>query len=306
MTPARPLPTLTVGIPAYNEEANVGYLIEDILKQEEDGFRLEKILVYSDGSTDRTNEIVRSFDDPRVQLLVGPGRLGIASGQNAMIEICESDCLVLVNADIQLTDGFSFAHLARPILLGRADLTSAYLETLPPRTFFERVLQASAVIKTILFEADRGGNNLYTCRGPGRALSRRFYTAMRFPRNIGEDAYSYLACLALGFTYEYVREAVVLYRLPSTFSDHRKQSLRFFNGQMNFVEEFGRDFVKQHLHIPLIAYARGVWRAAPYLAKHPLEVATYVLVVVWLRVEAIFTRSMPDIWVIAESSKQLR
>ena len=51
--------TLTVGIPAYNEEANIIQLIDDILKQEYDGLELMKVIVSSDASTDSTDELVR-------------------------------------------------------------------------------------------------------------------------------------------------------------------------------------------------------------------------------------------------------
>ena len=38
---------VTIGIPAYNEEANIAFLLEDILKQRQETFQLKKILVIS-------------------------------------------------------------------------------------------------------------------------------------------------------------------------------------------------------------------------------------------------------------------
>jgi len=52
---------ITIGIPAYNEEKNIGNLLNDILNQKLEHNILEKILVISDNSTDKTDEIVSSF-----------------------------------------------------------------------------------------------------------------------------------------------------------------------------------------------------------------------------------------------------
>ena len=46
--------TVTIGIPAYNEEANVRNLLVSLLAQKETNFKLQEIIVVSDGSTDKT------------------------------------------------------------------------------------------------------------------------------------------------------------------------------------------------------------------------------------------------------------
>ena len=52
-------PTLSIGIPAFNEEANIYFLLKDLLSQKMDQFNLERIIVNSDGSTDDTIEQVK-------------------------------------------------------------------------------------------------------------------------------------------------------------------------------------------------------------------------------------------------------
>ena len=59
------IPTVTVAICACNEEANIGRLIKSILEQKESSFRFEKLFVVSDGSTDKTVEIIKSFNSPK-------------------------------------------------------------------------------------------------------------------------------------------------------------------------------------------------------------------------------------------------
>jgi len=50
--------TVSIGIPAYNEEANIGKLLSSLIKQKEAGFIIKEIIVVSDQSTDKTDEIV--------------------------------------------------------------------------------------------------------------------------------------------------------------------------------------------------------------------------------------------------------
>src|SRR5689334_482537 len=96
--------TLSIGIPAYNEQANIKDLITALMNQVQENFVLEKIIVASDGSTDQTEQIVRSISDTRVQLIADGQRKGQAARQNEIIEQLKSDLLLLLNADVLPTD----------------------------------------------------------------------------------------------------------------------------------------------------------------------------------------------------------
>jgi len=53
--------TLAIGIPAHNEEANIGFLIKALLEQESRLYVLTEIIVASDASTDKTVELVKAL-----------------------------------------------------------------------------------------------------------------------------------------------------------------------------------------------------------------------------------------------------
>ena len=55
--------TVTIGIPAYNEEKNIGRLLRALLRQKTNGLSIKKIIVISDASTDKTSQIVRGFKE---------------------------------------------------------------------------------------------------------------------------------------------------------------------------------------------------------------------------------------------------
>jgi GT2 family glycosyltransferase len=83
-TPARPPrrgdPRVSVVIPAYNRERYLGPTIESVLAQT---FESWELVVYDDGSTDRTLDVAMSYAaaDPRIKVGRGPNR-GVAAARN--------------------------------------------------------------------------------------------------------------------------------------------------------------------------------------------------------------------------------
>lgn len=90
-------PRLSILIAAYNEEAGIKRKIEQTLALDYPGNLIE-ILVLSDGSTDRTDAIVQSFEDHRVRLLHLSGRKGKTNAQNEGAKIASGDVLVFSDA----------------------------------------------------------------------------------------------------------------------------------------------------------------------------------------------------------------
>lgn len=90
-------PTVTVVLAAYNEEASIGTKLENLLATDYPPGR-RQIVVASDGSTDRTNEIVRAFADRGVELLA-LARVGKADALNAAIARATGEILVFTDAN---------------------------------------------------------------------------------------------------------------------------------------------------------------------------------------------------------------
>lgn len=90
-------PTVTVLITAYNEEAAIGAKLENTLEIDYPCSLLE-IIVASDGSTDRTEEIAASFADRGVRLVRQSGRLGKTATQNAAVGHASGEIIVFSDA----------------------------------------------------------------------------------------------------------------------------------------------------------------------------------------------------------------
>ncbi|MEI6634446.1 MAG: glycosyltransferase [Chlamydiota bacterium] len=72
-------PRVTVAIPCHNGERFLARSIESVLAQECPGI---EIAVFDDGSDDRSVEIARVVDDPRLTVRQTPARLGIGANWN--------------------------------------------------------------------------------------------------------------------------------------------------------------------------------------------------------------------------------
>jgi len=86
---------VTVLMPAWNAEKYIAEAIESILQQT---FTAFKLLIINDGSTDHSEEIIRSFKDARISLINQPHR-GIAAALNKGLSKTESVYIARFDAD---------------------------------------------------------------------------------------------------------------------------------------------------------------------------------------------------------------
>ncbi len=294
--------TLTVGISAYNEEANLGRLMEDLLRQKEEGFSLEKIMVVSDGSTDGTIEAARGFADPRIRLLAGRRRQGLARRQNQIFKTAKTEILVLIQADTALKDPWFLSKLIRPIAEGKADLTAAKVRQIQTGRAWEKILSVGLRIQEKVFEEYLGGKNLYTCRGPARSFSRKFYSRMRFRESVGEDAFAFLYCLSFGFRYVYVPQAEIFYRLPGNPADHWRQSRRFLAAGGFMAETFGKRLTVDAYRLPA---GRTIAACLEIFLETPFYALAYFFLLLLTRLKPLGSEEKNGVWKIAQSTKIL-
>ncbi len=90
-------PSVSVLIAAYNEAKNISRKIEHTLALDYPADKLE-VIVLSDCSSDGTDEIVRSFRDPRVRLLRTKKRRGKTHAQNEGVKIAKGEVIVFSDA----------------------------------------------------------------------------------------------------------------------------------------------------------------------------------------------------------------
>jgi cellulose synthase/poly-beta-1,6-N-acetylglucosamine synthase-like glycosyltransferase len=100
----REWPRVSLSVPAFNEEKQIGGSIRSLLDLDYPRDKLQ-ILVVSDASTDGTDEIVRSFADEGVELLRMHDRGGKTRAENAAVERLRGEIIVNTDASIRLAPG---------------------------------------------------------------------------------------------------------------------------------------------------------------------------------------------------------
>lgn len=110
------LPKLTcsIGVTAYNEESNIGQLLEALVEQHLHRVEITEIIVVASACTDRTVPIVQQYmaRDPRVKLIEQPRREGKTSAINLFLAEAQSEICVLESGDT-IPHEYAVEHLVR-------------------------------------------------------------------------------------------------------------------------------------------------------------------------------------------------
>jgi glycosyltransferase involved in cell wall biosynthesis len=89
-------PEISVILPAYNTGAYLGKAIRSVLDQSFSDFEL---LIINDGSTDETENIIRSFSDPRIVYIKNEQNCGLANALNKGIDIARGKYIARMDGD---------------------------------------------------------------------------------------------------------------------------------------------------------------------------------------------------------------
>ncbi len=295
-------PSISVGIPAYNEEENIGQLLKSLQKQKITKGYLKEIIVVSDGSPDKTNLIVESSGSKKVRLIVHQKRMGQAASQNNITKHASGDVLVLLNGDVLPYANDFLDRIIEPVIYDKSvGLVGADTISSESKTFFEGIIAGSHEIKKRLYRQIDGGNNIYSCHGRGRAIRKDLYKKIIWPNGFPEDAYSYLFCTNKGYKFVYSEQAKVVFRSPTNINDHIKQSLRFMAGRQKIENEY-RGVTNASYKIPLGVYLKV---GAISAISNPVVLMGYVLVNLYVRVLFLRKRNYSSIWDISKSSKKV-
>lgn len=121
---------ITLIIAAHNEEAGIRNKLETTLKLNYPHDKLQ-ILVASDGSTDRTNDIVKEYISPRIELVDVKPRKGKTNAQNEAVRSARNPILVFSDATT-LYDPDALRFLAASYLDPRVGAVSGRYDYFDP------------------------------------------------------------------------------------------------------------------------------------------------------------------------------
>jgi glycosyltransferase involved in cell wall biosynthesis len=289
--------TVSVGICAYNERNNIQRLLKTVLKQLPIGFALERIVVVSDGSTDDTAEKVKQLNDSRIILLDEPTRQGKSLSTNKIIEVAQSDILLLIDADIFIPNTMFFADFVRKADVWKHGLVAVDTVPLPGRTLQEKAISYGVAIVSFMKKNWKKGNNYLSFKGAFLACSNEFIKKVKLPDIINNDAYLYFSALSLGYTPKYLSELFIQYVSPSTLEDHLKQAKRFEMSEKELTPYFDTP-INGFFKIPRVIFIQA---ALVYFLKNPFLFMTYLFLSI--RTKAARNKEQTSKWQTVISTK---
>ena len=113
---------LSILVPAYNEEATIVQVIDQVRAVVLPAGMQREIVVVNDGSTDGTARVLARFKgDPLVRIFHQPENLGKTAALRRCIREASGDFLLVQDADLEYSPA-EYPRLLQPLLDGRADV----------------------------------------------------------------------------------------------------------------------------------------------------------------------------------------
>jgi cellulose synthase/poly-beta-1,6-N-acetylglucosamine synthase-like glycosyltransferase len=276
-------PTITIGIPAYNEEANIGNLLEDLRAQKTRRFSIAKIIVACDAPSDHTVEIVKRHanHDRRIKLVWGRKRMGQTARLNQLFHLNTSDYLVCFDADVALPKATTLETLVMPLTKSsRVGLVGANLQPAKAENAFEHAMNVMFEIWFQVRLQYLNGHNIFSHLGAAFAIKRELAQRVNFPAKIvANQHFLYITTIEKGWQFKFERKAKVVFRSPSCLADYRTQGSRALTEKAQLVAYFG-----EHIRNYFVTPASYKFKAIAITFLHsPLFTSVGLGLLVWIR-----------------------
>ena len=198
-------PPVSIIITAYNEEKHIGRKIDNTLALDYPKERME-IIVGSDGSTDKTCEIARSYESQGVKLLAFPENRGKTMVQNDCARAARFDIIVFMDAS-SLCEPGSLRNLVAPFADARVGCVAGKVAFVQSR---ENLTTESQGIywkyEQVLKRAESRLGSLVGVDGPLYAIRKERYVELR--RDIISDLITPLLVIRDGYAVVYEPGAI--------------------------------------------------------------------------------------------------
>lgn len=222
----------SIGIMAYNEEANIGRLLERLQGQHLQRVTISEIIVVASGCTDRTEAIVReaAIGDARIYLLSQPVRKGKAAAMNLFLREASEGVLVLSSADLLPAED-ALERLVVPFADPEVGLTAGRpVPVNDPDTFM-------GFAAHLLWDLHHAMNEVGFKAGEMIAFRRIFE---RIPPFTAVDEASVEPLIrGQGYQVRYVADAIVYNKGPETVEDFLRQRRRIYAGHLELEDRLG-------------------------------------------------------------------
>ncbi len=233
---------ISVILPAYNVVEYVGDAIRSVLAQEHGEWEL---LVVNDGSTDGTDKVIRSFEDPRIKVF-DQVNMGIGGARNTGLENTRGNFICFLDGDDVLPPKSLSSRLQVFRDHPDTDFVDGSVQTMDADlrniiASYEPNFVGDPFIELIKLSGRCFFGNTWLMKWDDRK-------PFRFWENIthAEDLQFYIG-QARGKTYRYTDEIVLLYRRRP------HSSMKNLEGLYESYQKIGKWLISNHKRIPIHA-----------------------------------------------------
>lgn len=222
----------SMGIMAYNEEANIGRLLEAVITQKFKEVALTEIVVVASGCTDDTEAVVLEWAkrDSRIRLISQEKRMGKASAINDYLPKAQEKILVLCSADL-LPEPEAIERLVAPFADPEVGMTSS--RPVPVND----ASQFMGYAAHMLWDLHHAINMKSFKAGEMIAIRKIFE---RIPYHTAVDEASMEPVIrGQGYRAQYVPTAIVYNKGPETLADFLRQRRRIYAGHLAVRDTLG-------------------------------------------------------------------
>ena len=222
----------SMGIMAYNEEANIGRLLDAVVSQKFKEVALTEIVVVASGCTDNTEAVVLEWAkrDSRIRLISQEKRMGKASAINDYLPKAQEKILVLCSADL-LPEPEAIERLVAPFADPEVGMTSS--RPVPVND----ASQFMGFAAHMLWDLHHAINMKSFKAGEMIAIRKIFE---RIPYHTAVDEASMEPVIrGQGYQAQYVPTAIVYNKGPETVADFLRQRRRIYAGHLAVRDTLG-------------------------------------------------------------------
>jgi glycosyltransferase involved in cell wall biosynthesis len=128
-----PKPCLSVVMPCFNEKATIEAVVGQVLASP----WTAELIIVDDGSTDGTRDVLKTFDDPRVRVLLQEHNQGKGAALRRGFAEARADYVIVQDADLEY-DPTEYSVLVGPLLRDQADVVygSRFHSSQPHRVLY--------------------------------------------------------------------------------------------------------------------------------------------------------------------------
>lgn len=226
--------SISVIIPAYNEEKSIKKSIKSVLAQDYPR-ELFELIVVNDGSTDNTKKICEAYERRGLLKLINKNNGGKAEAVNTGLKSAKNELIYILDAD-SFADKKSFKSLIGYFNNEKVAAVTSSMKVTSKKNFFEKIQWVEYLFSIFMRKIMSLFNCIYVTPGPGSIYRKRVLLEVG-----GFNSETLTEDMEVAFNiqnHDYVIEnslnSIVLTNTPSKLKDLVKQRRRWYTG---FIED---------------------------------------------------------------------